>query len=192
MLSPVCPAAPRPRNAAATRQAMLEAARRQFARESYENVGLREISREVGVDPALVCRYFGSKEALFREVLRHPDDGNFLAGVSAEGVPDYFAGLLTQAETHDTAAKTEWLLIVLRSAGSSHASQIVRETLHERVLRPVARILGGEGAELRASLVLAVLMGGAVLRTMGVESLECEDSGPLHDKLVELLTAAVR
>ncbi|RYE04414.1 MAG: TetR/AcrR family transcriptional regulator [Sphingomonadales bacterium] len=192
MLSPVCPAAPRARNAAATRQAMLEAARRQFARESYENVGLREISREVGVDPALVCRYFGSKEALFREVLRHPDDGHFLAGVTAKTLPAYFAGLLTQAETHDAAAKAEWLLIVLRSAGSSQASQMVRDTLHEGVLEPVARILGGEGAELRASLVLAVLMGGAVLRTMGIESLDCDDGGQLRDKLVELLTAAVR
>lgn len=171
---------------------MLETARRHFARETYENVGLREIAREVGVDPALISRYFGSKEGLFREVLRHPDDGEFLTGVTAESLPEYFTGLLMEPATHDTAAKTEWLLIVLRSAGSSQASQIVRDTMHEGVLEPISQILGGgEAAELRASLVLAVLMGGAVLRTMGLKSLACSEGGPFRDKLVALLKEAV-
>lgn len=191
MLTPDC-SAPRARNAAATRQAMLEAARRQFARESYENVGLREIAGEVGVDPALVCRYFGSKEALFREVLRHPDESQFLAGVTAETLPDYFADLLTEAEEHESAAKAEWLLIVLRSSSSSRASEMVGDTMREGVLEPVARILGGEGAEMRASLVLAVLLGGAVMRTMRIEGLDCGEGGRLREKLVELLAAAVR
>lgn len=186
-----CPS-PRARNAAATRQAMLEAARRQFARESYENVGLREISGEVGVDPALVCRYFGSKEGLFREVLRHPDDGEFLAGVTAESLPEYLAQLLTEPQCEVSAEKAEWLLIVMHSAGSTQASQIVRETLHEGVLAPVERMLEGEGAELRAALVLAVMMGSAVLNTMGIESLQKSGDALVRAKLVELLSAAVR
>ena len=36
---------PRPKNAAATRQAMLVAARRRVLQESYDNVGLRDIAR---------------------------------------------------------------------------------------------------------------------------------------------------
>ena len=36
------------RNAATTRQSILDAARRQFARDSYENVGVRDIAGEVG------------------------------------------------------------------------------------------------------------------------------------------------
>src|SRR3569623_1871237 len=58
------------RNAAATRQAILDSARRHFAREGYDNVGLREIAGDAGVDPALVCRYFGGKEHLLKEAAR--------------------------------------------------------------------------------------------------------------------------
>lgn len=191
MLAPVC-SLPRARNAAATRQAMLEAARRRFALESYENVGLREIAGEVGVDPALVSRYFGSKESLFKEVLRHPDDGSFLEGVTSETLPHYFAGLLTEPDGPDSAAKAEWLLIVLRSSGSPQASAMVRETMKDAVLDPVAKLIGGDGAELRASMVMAVLMGSKVLRTvMCVEDGCGGDDDVLHAKLVQLLSAAI-
>ncbi|HEX8301351.1 TetR/AcrR family transcriptional regulator [Sphingomonas sp.] len=186
-----CPA-PRTRNAASTRQAMLEAARRQFARESYENVGLREIAGEVGVDPALVCRYFGSKEALFREVLRSPDDGEFLSGATAETLPEYLAELLTEPRCEVSAEKVGWLLIVMHSAGSAQASQIVRDTLHEDVLAPLEQMLSGEAAELRAGLVLAVMLGTAMVNTMGIESLHKSSDDRLREKLVEVLSAAVR
>lgn len=190
MLPPTC-SQPRTRNAAATRQAMLESARRAFARESYENVGLREIAGAVGVDPALIARYFGNKEALFREVLRHPDDSDFLEGVTAETLPAYLAELLTVPECEVSAEKAEWLLIVMHSAGSPQASKIVRETMHEGVLAPVEAMLKPEGAELRAASVLAVMMGTAVLSTMGIETLRTGDSIG-REKLVELLEAAIR
>jgi AcrR family transcriptional regulator len=170
---------------------MLESARRQFARESYENVGLREIAGEVGVDPALVNRYFGNKEGLFREVLRHPNDGEFLEGVTAETLPAYLAELLTVPACQVSAEKAEWLLIVMHSAGSPQASQIVRETMHEGVLAPVEKMLAPEGAELRAALVLAVMMGSGVLSAMGIETLRNGDAR-VREKLIELLTAAVR
>lgn len=63
----------RRKDALTTRAEMLAAARRRFLMESYENVGLRDIARDVGVDVALVSRYFGSKEELFREVLHGSD-----------------------------------------------------------------------------------------------------------------------
>ena len=44
----LCPG-PRPRNAAATRTAILDAARERFAAESYDDVGMRDIARDVGL-----------------------------------------------------------------------------------------------------------------------------------------------
>ena len=56
------PAPPRGRNAAATRQAILDSARWCFSRDGYDQVGVRDIAARAGADPALVNRYFGSKE----------------------------------------------------------------------------------------------------------------------------------
>src|SRR5579859_2058688 len=64
------PVTPRRRDAAATRAAILEAAKTQFARAGYDHAGLREIAAEAGADVALIKRYFGGKEGLFTEALK--------------------------------------------------------------------------------------------------------------------------
>src|SRR5688500_4619766 len=55
-----------------TRDAVAEAARRQFAELRYDRTTMRGIAGEAGVDAALVVRFHGSKEALFREVMALP------------------------------------------------------------------------------------------------------------------------
>ena len=64
----------RPRNAQATRDAILAAARTLFTQHGFEGVGLREIAAQVGVNASLVNRYFGSKEALFTAAVDAPFD----------------------------------------------------------------------------------------------------------------------
>src|SRR6201996_9331296 len=63
-------APPRRRDAEATRAAILEAAKGQFARLGYDRAALREIAAEAGADVSLIKRYFGGKEALFTEALK--------------------------------------------------------------------------------------------------------------------------
>ena len=63
------PPAPRRRNAAATREAILASARLAFAQSGYDGAGVREIAAGAGVTAILVNRYFGSKENLFAEVI---------------------------------------------------------------------------------------------------------------------------
>src|ERR1700754_5185969 len=55
----------RPRNASQTRADILSAARRRFGAEGYERTTLRAVASDVGVEAALVIRYFGSKQDLF-------------------------------------------------------------------------------------------------------------------------------
>src|SRR3569623_56523 len=85
----------RPRNAAATRQTILDSARRHFAREGYDNVGLREIAGDAGVDPALVCRYFGGKEHLLKEAVRG-DTPPLFEGLAPADLPAHLAGLMLE------------------------------------------------------------------------------------------------
>src|ERR687898_3394327 len=55
-----------------TRDAIAGAARRQFAELGYDRATLRGIAGDAGVDAALVVRFYGSKDALFREVMALP------------------------------------------------------------------------------------------------------------------------
>ena len=52
-----------------TRAKLVEVAARHFAADGYEAASLREIQREAGVNSAAAHYHFGSKEALYREVL---------------------------------------------------------------------------------------------------------------------------
>ena len=55
-----------------TREAILAAARSQFAAQGYDRTSMRGIAAEAGVDQALVAHFFGAKQRLFVEVVRLP------------------------------------------------------------------------------------------------------------------------
>lgn len=178
--------------AVTTREAMLCAARQRFLQESYENVGLRDIARDVGVDVALVGRYFGSKEELFKEVLRSGKSDTFKVDLSASDLPAYLASLSERTDGADGRDHADGLLIMLRSASSPTAARIVREAVCEDVLGPIAAMLEGDDAEARASLSLAVLMGTAILRTiMTVEPSCAGGRETLNRKLLALFRTAL-
>src|SRR5271156_1021368 len=59
----------RKKNAARTSAEILRAAALAFSHDGYGQAGLREIAGMVGVNAALVMRYFGSKENLFSAAL---------------------------------------------------------------------------------------------------------------------------
>jgi len=156
-LSPV-----RTRNAAATRTAILEAARRRFAHEGYDRTGLRDIASDAGVDAALISRYFGGKEELFGEVLAFaPDVLDFL-----DGDREQFGARVAKMLIIETTSekKLELLLIMLRSATSLKAAEAIRHHSNQAFFQPLEAWLGGENAAVRARLLSCVLMGATMNR----------------------------
>src|SRR5580704_4184328 len=55
----------RPRDAAASKDALLQAAQTLFGQQGFEGTTIREIGEQAGVDAALIARYFGSKADLY-------------------------------------------------------------------------------------------------------------------------------
>ena len=110
------------------------------------------------------------------------------ASLSHDAIPGYLASLfLSQGD--EANENVERLLILLRSASSPTASQIVREALRRDVLVPLAEHLGGERPELRASTSMAVWMGMTIMRTIiAVESLGPSD--PEMERKLRLLFEA--
>src|SRR5690606_21905647 len=174
-----------------TRQALLAAARARFLQESYENVGLREIAGAVGVDVALIGRYFGSKEDLFREVLGMGRKKDILPeDVGPQDIPGFLTTLFLSHD-EDENENVERLLIILRSASSPAASRVVREALRHDVLVPLAERLGGTNPEVRASTSMAVWMGMTILRTVIAIDPICQRAPELEERLLALFTAAL-
>jgi AcrR family transcriptional regulator len=179
------------RNAAATRERLLGCAHKRFLNESYENVGLRDIAGDAGVDVALVGRYFGSKEQLFKDVLhKRGGDWHSLAA-RAEDIPWFLADLAVSKEISTNTEHIERLLIMLRSASSPQASALVRASFGEDVLGPLASLLSGRNAQIRAAVGLSVLVGTTIMRTMmSLNAIQECDHAIFRERLAAVLTAA--
>ncbi|MET0338624.1 MAG: TetR family transcriptional regulator [Caulobacter sp.] len=154
----------------------MTAAQERFSRESYDDVGMRDVARDVGVDAALVSRYFGSKEDLFASVLDSCSNGSELM----DGPREQFGRRVAHAVIFEpkNEGKLKGLLIMLRSVASAKAMEIVQRTGSERFFDPFAAWVGGEDAMLRARLAAATIMGMAVSREItggfGLTREECE------------------
>ncbi|OOC55107.1 MULTISPECIES: TetR/AcrR family transcriptional regulator [Nocardiopsis] len=157
----------RRRDKAATRAALLDAARLRFARHGYDGTGVREIAADAGVDPALVFRYFGSKKELYAQAVR-PEIPEGLA----DGT-DRSAAVLADTLLHEVVL-ADWdeyggehpLLVMLRSSGRAEVREQLRAQLCDGYLRQFAERLPGTSPELRAEMLGALLLGLGVMRSV--------------------------
>jgi AcrR family transcriptional regulator len=119
----------RPRNAIQTRADIVSAARRRFAADGYERTTLRAVASDVGVDAALVIRYFGSKQDLFAAAVDFAIELPDLSGVQ----PDEIAGVLLP-RFFAVWEEDETFVALLRAAMTSQvASDALRRVFAEQV-----------------------------------------------------------
>lgn len=180
----------RVRNAAATRQAILEAATRRFAKEGYDGASLREIAADAGVDAALVSRYFGSKEELFVDVLNCGPDVDDLFQGDLSNFGERIASRLM--EDPDKRGVLEPLLIMLRSASSPAAAEPLQRSMRANFIAPFAAYLGGPDAAVRARLAGDLIMGVAISRAIAShEDLDPPAAEALRKRLAGVIQQAV-
>lgn len=172
------PAAPttardaRPRDSAATRQALLEAARDLFATAGYDATTVRAVAERAGVNQALLFRYFGNKEGLFAEAVLEQAMALLTDGPVDDLLERTLAALLTDAERCP-----EPLMAVLLAAGSPKVAEEVRERLGSAYSAAFASLVDTDDpddARVRADLLLAWLLGISLMRGP-------LRAGPLHD-----------
>lgn len=149
----------RARDSEATRAAILAAALHCFSENNYEAVGIREVASVAGVSGALVVRYFGSKEELFRLTLRKAfadlDMGRFF-----EGDLDKLGERMVRELLH--VRFTQSLRATVRAAAGAQTAPLVRDLTEEYFCAPLAARLKGEQAAFRASLISAYMFGIAI------------------------------
>ena len=154
----------RTRDAAATKSAIVHAARQIFSRRGYDQVGVREIAQQAGVTAAMVNRYFGSKQGLFAEVMESKADLTPLFALDRATFGQSFARtLLPRPNDQDSF---DPLLIILRSAPDPEARNIIRTTVEQSLSKPLAEWLGGADSSQRAGLILAFVCGFYMMRNV--------------------------
>ncbi|GAA5044683.1 TetR/AcrR family transcriptional regulator [Nocardia callitridis] len=154
---------PPARRSDATRAAILEAARTRFAAEGRYKATIRAIAADAAIDPAMVMRYFGSKDGLFAAAieidLALPD----LAAVE----PDELGATVIRRflEIWEGGSDSEVLLTLLRSAISDETVSVrIREIFTGQVLPAVLRVGDPADAPRRGGLIVTQLLGLALCR----------------------------
>jgi AcrR family transcriptional regulator len=164
------------RGSEATKAAILEAARERFAADGYERATIRTIAAEAAIDPALVMRYFGSKDQLFAAAasfdLRMPD----LSGVPRKALGPALVGHFVDRWEDDDTLKA-----LLRAAASNPAAAARFRTIFTTQLVPAmgklfrSRATAASRAGLVASQMLGLAMTRYLLRLSPVVALDRED-----------------
>jgi AcrR family transcriptional regulator len=159
----LCEEPKRPRNAVATREAILQSAVAAFSSHGYDGIGVREIAQAAGVTGVLVNRYFGSKEELFAAAI----EVAFAKSWVFEGDPSMLAERLTAdvlSKSEKGAEPKNAFLLLLRSAPNPRAAEMLREIITSHFERPLKSLLRGPRAGERAAMILAVMMGVSLCR----------------------------
>jgi AcrR family transcriptional regulator len=180
----------KPRDRDASRARMFEAAKIRFSQNTYEGVGVRDIAADAGVDPSLVIRAFGSKEALFREIASQAFGTDEFLEDGVDQLPSRAADLL-MSDINDRAWRSGYdpLRLLLASIGSPVAGPILAEYLDRNFVAPLRATIGGGEAAERGSLIAAWIVGFALMR---IAASIRPDSELRRDKLHRLFIESVR
>jgi len=149
-----------------TRDALLGAARTEFAERGFDGATVRVIAERAGVDPAMVNHWFGGKEALFSAALDIPIDP---LAVSAEVVPG-------DPEQLGRRIVTRFLVIWDHTGGGRRLSALVRSVASHEIaagmmrqfvgmfVRRVVSSVAPDRVELRTALCASQLVGLGMMR----------------------------
>jgi AcrR family transcriptional regulator len=171
----------RPHDAAASRGALLAAAQEVFRELGYERATTREIGERAGVDPALIARYFGSKERLFIASIADVDP----AENELELEPRRFVSFLL--EYWDERGHNPLSRALASPVLSEDVRREIGAIVSDLLLVPESAELRARGVpepELRAELLVALAVGIAMSRANGTLK---RLAGASREEVIELL-----
>ncbi|UXA05985.1 TetR family transcriptional regulator [Mycobacterium sp. SMC-2] len=143
-----------------TKAVILTAACERFGAVGFQGATIRAIAADAGVDPAMVMRYYGSKDKLFAAAaefdLRFPD---FAAADSAQ------VGRLLVRHFLERWEADEALVILLRSSATNgEAAQRMQEIFGAQLQPLVATLVPAGESGVRAGLIATQILGMALCR----------------------------
>jgi AcrR family transcriptional regulator len=165
-----------------SREDIVKAARKLFAKRGYQGATMRAIAKEAGVDPSLIVHFFGNKVNLLTEAIDWPFDPEVqMPSLLEEGRRNVGRKLAELAiGTWDEQGTRHPVFTLLRAGLTEpEAAEMLRSFMLRRLYGPLMERLGSDRPELRAALavsqVIGVGMGRYVLKFEGLAQARSED-----------------
>ena len=159
----------RPGDPADTRKSILDAAMQTFAETGFEKASIRKIAASAKVDPALVHRYFGTKDELFIAALDVPMVPSEVLPRVVEGGPAEVGERLVRTflSVWDSPRGGAGVAMLRSAVAHPWIARLLREFVFTRVILPAFAELGLDEDPLRdrrATLVASQILGLALTR----------------------------
>jgi AcrR family transcriptional regulator len=182
------PRAGRSRDAAASKESLLQAAQELFGQRGFERTTIRDIGERAGVDAALIARYFGSKADLYFAAVAAEDAREQYSG-GFEGLEEMAEAVVTRADDHGPGPIMQALI---RLDASDDIRRAALQRVKRRLIDPLVVDMTERGIdhpELRAEIAAAAMMGISLSRSLAW--FEEVRSVP-KDELVALMAEALQ
>jgi len=146
-----------------TRAAILKAAQELFAELGFERTTVRAVAGRAAIDPAMVMRYFGSKDELFAEAtlfdLKLPDLTTIDPSRIGETLISHFLAVWEGASSKDT-----FTILLRASASNQDAAAKMRGIFATQVMPMLAQVTDRAEIGIRAGFLSSQLLGLALCR----------------------------
>jgi AcrR family transcriptional regulator len=152
-----------------TRETIREAARARFLAEGYQDVTLRAVAADAGVDVALISYYFGSKQGLFGAAMALPVNPTELFGqlLDASADLDGFPERLLRevlATWDDPQIGAQLKTVAATAVGDPNLARVIREAFGANVVNRLAERLGPPDGLARAAAFTTQIAGLVLTR----------------------------
>lgn len=181
-----------------TREAIRLAARTRFLTDGYQDVTLRSVAADAGVDVALISYYFGSKQGLFGAAMALPVNPAEVFGRLLDATPDLEAlpplilrTILAVWDDPDTGAQLKAL--ARAAVVDEHLARLIREAVAREIAGRLAARIGEPNGTRRAGAFVSQMAGLIFARyLLQVEPIASMTPDEIVDELTPPLRAILR
>jgi AcrR family transcriptional regulator len=159
------------------RDAILRAARRAFTLRPYAEVTMRGIAADAGVSASLIVKRFGTKEQLFSTVTDFGPAADMLFDAPPAELGRHMVLALVRSRREQGV---DPLLRVVFSLGNQDERSLLKERFREQVTERLTRQLTGGERELRAELIVGMLLGLGAAISLNRPDSASEAADPEH------------
>ncbi|RLL69780.1 TetR family transcriptional regulator [Streptomyces sp. Z26] len=148
--------APVRQDGAATRAAIVRAARHLLARHAHGDITLKAIAARAGVSAPLVVKYFGGRDALLAGVMSFESD---VAELLDAPTADLGRHMVRHVLTGQAEHGADPILRIVFAPLHGEQGDILRANFRSHVTERLAARLDGDDSPLRAELAVSLLLG---------------------------------